>query len=246
LILTGASSRYVVLAIKAPSRQLRQVPPAQGNVHSEIQEGRCMMGFRLTLLGCLVAAPLSVTCGFALAQTGNAENPANTSMEPSARQEPPPGGCMPIGVTVSGDIVFPFQCKEFIEQKKAVNSKPVAIEEQAKPTEKQTSTPEQAPAVADQQTPPNQPILADQPTTASQKASSQSSENVQPENLTTSAIGEPSAEPRAVPEAAEKAQPKRRDRKQSSGPANCTHYRTYSAETGTYRDYQGRRRPCQS
>jgi hypothetical protein len=42
--------------------------------------------------------------------------------------EPPPGGCMPIGLTVSGEMVFPIQCKEFIDRHrgKAVEQKPAA------------------------------------------------------------------------------------------------------------------------
>jgi hypothetical protein len=38
---------------------------------------------------------------------------------------------MPIGLTVSGEMVFPFQCKEFIERHrgKAVEQKPAAVEE---------------------------------------------------------------------------------------------------------------------
>ena len=40
----------------------------------------------------------------------------------------PPGGCMPIGLTASGEIVFPIQCKEFIDRErgKAVEQTPPA------------------------------------------------------------------------------------------------------------------------
>jgi hypothetical protein len=43
----------------------------------------------------------------------------------------PLGACMPIGVTVSGEIVFPFQCKDFIERQKAADQKPAAAEEKS-------------------------------------------------------------------------------------------------------------------
>ena len=42
-----------------------------------------------------------------------------------------PGGCMPMGLTVSGKLVFPIQCKELVERYlgKAVERKPAAAEE---------------------------------------------------------------------------------------------------------------------
>jgi hypothetical protein len=50
----------------------------------------------------------------------------------------PPGGCMPIGLTASGEIVFPIQCREFIERQRgeAVEQNPAAVEE--KPAAKQS------------------------------------------------------------------------------------------------------------
>src|SRR6267378_6554339 len=30
----------------------------------------------------------------------------------------PPGGCMPIGLTARGDLVFPMQCRELIERER--------------------------------------------------------------------------------------------------------------------------------
>jgi hypothetical protein len=46
------------------------------------------------------------------------------------KKEIPPGGCMPIGLTASGQIVFPIQCRELIEQQreKAVEQKPAGEE----------------------------------------------------------------------------------------------------------------------
>jgi hypothetical protein len=45
---------------------------------------------------------------------------------------------MPIGLTASGEIVFPIQCREFIERQrgKAVEQNPAAVEE--KPAAKQS------------------------------------------------------------------------------------------------------------
>jgi hypothetical protein len=60
------------------------------------------------------AATLPVSLGVGVAQTP----------EPQPRfsdDGPPPGGCNPIGVTVSGEIVFPMTCKDFIERHKAAD-----------------------------------------------------------------------------------------------------------------------------
>lgn len=86
----------------------------------------------------LLALLLSVMSSAALAQTTGALNPSPVPAQPSVNEDVPPGGCMPIGLTVSGDIVFPIQCKEFIERRRgaAVEQKPAAVEE--KPAAKQS------------------------------------------------------------------------------------------------------------
>jgi hypothetical protein len=84
-----------------------------------------------------IGSPLTVTSGAALAQaTGTVNSPAPA--KPSVKEDVPPGGCMPIGQTASGEMVFPIQCKEFIERQrgKAVEQKPAAVEE--KPAAKQS------------------------------------------------------------------------------------------------------------
>jgi hypothetical protein len=82
----------------------------------------------------LSALLLFLMSGAAIAQTTGAVNPNPAPAEPSVKEdEPPPGGCMPIGLTVSGEMVFPIQCKEFIERHrgKAVEQKPAAVEEKS-------------------------------------------------------------------------------------------------------------------
>src|SRR5438270_10675898 len=89
---------------------------------------------RAGTLGCVLLAVMS---GAALAQTTGAVSPKPAAAEPSMNEEPPPGGCMPIGLTASGEIVFPFQCKAFLERQKAAdqkstvagNQKPAAAEQ---------------------------------------------------------------------------------------------------------------------
>src|SRR3979409_601962 len=81
----------------------------------------------------LLALLLTVMSGASLAQTTGTVNPSPVPAEPSVKEDVPPGGCMPIGLTASGEIVFPIQCKDFIERHrgKAVEQKPAAVEEKA-------------------------------------------------------------------------------------------------------------------
>ena len=87
---------------------------------------------------------LAVMSGAALAQTTGTVNPKPAPAEPSVNEDVPPGGCMPIGLTVSGEIVFPIQCKEFIERArgKAVEQKPAATEEKAAAKQSEGVAPE--------------------------------------------------------------------------------------------------------
>ena len=71
----------------------------------------------------------------------------------SSDDGPPPGGCTPIGITVSGEIVFPMTCKDFIERHKAADRAATAAE--TKPaTDEASKAPEvieaaKAPAAAE-------------------------------------------------------------------------------------------------
>jgi len=86
----------------------------------------------------LLALFLTLMSGAVLAQTTGTVDPSHAPAEPSVKEDVPPGGCMPIGLTSSGEIVFPIQCKEFIERQRgqAVERKPAAVEE--KPAAKQS------------------------------------------------------------------------------------------------------------
>src|SRR5258705_11392351 len=77
----------------------------------------------------LLVLLLTVTSGAAFAQTTVTVDPSPSPAEPSMKEDVPPGGCMPIGLTASGEIVFPIQCKEFIERQRgqAEERKPAAL-----------------------------------------------------------------------------------------------------------------------
>jgi hypothetical protein len=107
-----------------------------------------------------LALLLSVMSGAALAQTTGAVNPNPAPAEPSVKEDVPPGGCMPIGLTVSGKIVFPIQCKEFIERHRgeAVEQKPAIVEENPAAVEEKPAA-KQSEAVAPETSKPvNKPV----------------------------------------------------------------------------------------
>jgi hypothetical protein len=74
----------------------------------------------------LSALLLMLVSSAAVAQTTGTLNPTSPD-EPSAKEDVPAGGCMPIGMTASGEMVFPIQCKAIIEQERGrpAEQKPV-------------------------------------------------------------------------------------------------------------------------
>jgi len=199
---------------------------------------------------------------------------------------PPPGGCTPIGVTASGDIVFPMTCRDFIERHKAADraataaeTKPAtpetgkvpdAVDAAKAPTSAEpakasaaagagkaltTGEASRASAAADVSAPAaveatKAPTAPDSgkpdekdpksagaiaPADEAQPATKQAA--VAPASADT---GKSEAEP-ATTAALEK---RTRGRNRVAGAPNCTRFRTYNAASGTYRDFDGRRRPC--
>jgi hypothetical protein len=77
------------------------------------------------------AATLPVLLGMGGAGVAQTSDPQPRS----ADDGPPPGGCTPIGLTVSGEIVFPMTCKDFIERHKAADRAATAAAEKLAPAE---------------------------------------------------------------------------------------------------------------
>jgi hypothetical protein len=172
----------------------------------------------------LLALLVSVMGGAALAQTTGAVNPSAAPAQPSGNADVPPGGCMPIGMTTSGEIVFPIECKEFIEQHrgKDVEQTPAAVEQ------KPAAAVEQKPAGVEEKP----AALEDKPTVRQSEAVVAP---VAPEN------SQPADKPLAAVPLPKRVERKLREHVSLSG---CQHYRTYDAAPGTYRSYDGRVRPC--
>jgi hypothetical protein len=88
---------------------------------------------------CAIFTVMSMS-GAAMAQTTGTVNLGTTDAEPSVKVDVPLGGCMPIGLTASGEMVFPILCKEFIQQhrEKDMEQKPAVPEEKVTANPKET------------------------------------------------------------------------------------------------------------
>jgi hypothetical protein len=193
----------------------------------------------------LLAFLLSVMSGAALAETTGAVNPSSTPAQPSANEDVPPGGCMPIGMTTAGEIVFPIQCKEFIERHRgaaveqkpaleqkpaAVEAKPAAVEEKPVAVEEKPAAVEAKPAAVEAK-----PAAVEQrPAAMEEKSAAKQSESVAPED------SKPANKPVQTLQKRVEHVPHQRAMR-SDG---CKSYRTYDPVSATYRGYDGQRRSC--
>jgi hypothetical protein len=165
-------------------------------------------------LGCIL---FMVSGGPLFAQATGSVNPRPDTVETLVKKDDtPPGGCMPIGVTVSGEVVFPFQCQEFIERLKAADRK--------------AAVPEQKPATAHEAPAAGQPAASEQKTVAKQE------DHVAPEN---SKPADRPVETTPIQKAVEL-----EPREGTIGPPGCTRFRSYDARSKTYSSFDGRRLPC--
>ena len=183
---------------------------------------------------------------------------------------PPPGGCHPIGVTVSGEIVFPMTCKDFIERHKAADrassaaeTKPASGEASKAPTAVEagkaltTGEADRAPATADVSSAPPAAEASKAPAAPdsgkpnekdAKPAAAEAPANEAARPVTTQAAVAPatadtvksSAEPATTAALSKRTHARNR----VAGSPGCTRFRTYDAASGTYRDYGGHRRSC--
>jgi hypothetical protein len=164
-------------------------------------------------LGCVIVTLMGSA---ALAQTTGAVAPKPDAAAASATPQPLPGGCMPIGVTVSGQIVFAFQCKDFLEQQKAASQDPAAAADKPATAEEKPAGGQEKPAPAEEK-----------PPAVEEKTAARQPNGAVPVKL----AGQPTG---LLPKHAER----------GVGPAGCTHFRSYNAAAGTYLSFDGQRHPC--
>jgi hypothetical protein len=182
-----------------------------------------------------VACQLLLMAGAAMAQTTGATKPAPAAAATEAGpDQPPPGGCMPIGITAAGDVVFPFACKDLIDLHRGKG-------------QQSSATPE-----AGQGAPAHDAATAAAgdavKTTGSVAVQPQSRPSTEGDGIKaaegTPAPAQPAVREKDAPEA-NRAEPSG-SRASRGDPAGCTSFRTYDAKTESYRDFSGRRRPCRS
>ncbi len=112
----------------------------------------------------LCSSVVMLTSAAALAQSADPATPPPPSQ--SSVQDEASGSCEPIGLTASGEVVFPFRCKEMVGQQRAAATKPAdpapavtsAVQENAQETsqEKLHEAHQQTP----QAKPQEQPVAA--------------------------------------------------------------------------------------
>ena len=210
----------------------------------------CVLGTVLIAgMGCKAGAQTTGTVTPAPAEASAKDQPS------SAKDGPPPGGCMPIGVTVSGEIVFPFQCKDFIDQHKAAKQDHMAPEDRPDNAQEKTAAKQpdsMAPEVEVKVAPEVKAPEATAPaatapaaTTPEPKApESAVQETAAPAVKATETAVTDTLKPAAEPVVKTPSSKRARLDSSNIGPPGCTHFRTYDHDSQTYVAYGGGRRPC--
>lgn len=80
-----------------------------------------------------IACQLLLIVSHGAAQTTGSVNNGAAGDPGAALGEPPPGGCMPIGVTAAGNMVFPFACKDLIARHRGADEASAPSESKAPP-----------------------------------------------------------------------------------------------------------------
>jgi hypothetical protein len=143
---------------------------------------------------------LVVMGGIARAQTGGPASPSPVPAQ-SAKDDdmPPPGACKPIGLTVSGEVVFPLECRAFIER--ALNSKPAVAMTKPSSLEPKPSAVQSEPAATVARGAPagEKPAdVAEKPATAEERPVSAESKSVEPKSVEPKSVEAKSVETKPV------------------------------------------------
>jgi hypothetical protein len=146
-----------------------------------------------------------VVCGAAFAQSAETQAVAPPPAAEAANDSGPFGGCEPIGMTASGELVFPLECKHKIK----LPSAPVASEEQvraappavaeAKPDDKLVATPAKAAAEDNPAAETKAAVVEDKPAAAAAvPAAAEAKPVAAPETLTATDKAPAAAEQKPV------------------------------------------------
>jgi len=219
----------------------------------------------------ILAATLSVLLG--MSRGGVAQTSEPLQRTGSSEAGPPPGGCTPIGVTASGEIVFPLTCRDFIERHKAadrtsseadtkrapteISKAPLASEASKAPT---TAEARRAQAAAEASKPPTAADSSPADDKEAKPAATQALVDPAARPAANQAAGAPDATGNSEAEPPTTAALPKRDKGRNrvagtagttgtatagtTGTPGCTRFRSYDAATASYRDFNGQRRPC--
>jgi hypothetical protein len=129
----------------------------------------------------LLAGFISLFAASAMAQPVN--KPTNVTelrgaqAEVSKPDNVPVGGCMPIGLTARGDLVFPMQCRELIERERGpVPEQQLHVPLQSSRQEPAKATPAEKDVAATGQTPASQIPIVQAPSDQAQAVHLQAGE----------------------------------------------------------------------
>jgi hypothetical protein len=219
-----------------------------------------LLTYRVAVLCCTFLVMIS---NKALAQTTGALDPSSTTpAERSGKGDVPLGGCMPIGLTASGEMVFPILCREFLEQHRQKDM----VKNPAEAEQKVTVKPVETAAPSEHVIPDNassESVVVKQKVTSKPLETAAPSEDPMIENSSSQPVaaeGKVTAKPEDAAAPFEDGMPgerkstisavsSRRTHKhelsrRAMNQAGCQNYRTYDSASETYRSYNGRRRSC--
>jgi hypothetical protein len=202
---------------------------------------------------------LMLTSAVALAQSTDA---ANSPPAPPSAPDEASTGCDPIGLTASGEVVFPFRCKGVIELQRAAATKPadpkpdaaaVASAVQQKPQQKlqahpvagsaKTAAHPASVAPTNAKPAPRSPKSADARSANAKSANARSADakSGETEAAETEAVDTKSVETTKGTQQVAGAAHER-----GVGPSGCTQFQSYNAVTATYLGFDGQRHPCRA
>jgi hypothetical protein len=205
---------------------------------------------------------LLLTGAAALAQSADMANPPPVQAQPAVKDEAG-GGCEPIGLTASGEIVFPFRCKDAIERQRAAMTKPAEPKPAAAQDARQDARQDTAPAPtataaakpAAGAVPPAAGAVP--PAAGAAKLAAGASKTTVGVANTAAVSAKPAAaaaKMAAVPSAgAATVKPSAKPsapavvvaaRGLAAGPRGCSLFRSYNAASGSYLAFDGQRHPC--
>ncbi len=151
---------------------------------------------------------------------------------------------MPIGITAAGEVVFPFECKEFLDRYKADMDKSATVGGAPNPpsSTSEVHAPEAAPAASKAATPATKDA-ADE--SSNNGAAAVANAPAAPKGKT---VGEKPKPERKVADTDSEATAPRDGaagkRKHEKGSPACMQFHSYDSESGTYRGYDGQVHPC--